>query len=1304
MASYSEILFGRVVVRNGLVTPAQVVECLRDLRGQSLGEAMVRRGFLSPDQALSAQRAQALMQFVRAEKIFARILLERRLVDGRTLKRAFNVQKQRDYKVRLAALLIEGRLLTAEQVEEVVDEQLVRLADETARIEEQGLDGAMVDSNENEDLGPLDTPEDLDSSAMQRAVGPKGLLDAPRFKSTLPLRPAARLDEPEPQRKRTMVMESRRLPAERAPAAAPARPAPTAAPAARVDSDDLIGTVVASRYRVLDKVGEGGMGTVYRAEHCLMEKIVALKVLNTELVSSKQSLDQFRLEIRAASRFQHKHVIQIYDAGEGEGGIFYMAMEFADGETLEDVLARQGALSLDQALEFLRQILGAVGEAHKKSIVHRDLKTGNVMVVLDPKTNERIVKVMDFGIAKIAFEESGLGSDMGGLYRTQEGVVTGTPQYMSPEQASGEKVDHRSDLYSIGVILFEMVTGQLPFRSDTPMGFLGKHIVEPPPRPSAVRPDLAIPQVVEEVALRLLEKRPDDRYQTAGEVLRDLELRCSGDALHASTSTSGSSALLHRPRAYTPTIASTPAAQLPPATAAAPAVRPPPVVTLPAPAAAKAGVSPWVVALLAFGLLVLLSVSTTVALLAASKKPPRQDPQALAKAKELLAAERWAEAVRALEPLADKNDPEGEASKLLAQAREKVELLRSIRQQITHADELVAQFLGGTAGREAAEKALQLYRDAQRYLDEPELAQKVESLTARLNGVSPSPSPSSSSSPKASPSPSPSPSEVPSPSPSETPSPSPSEVPSPSPSERPSPSPSAAGGEADLMTAATFLQENKLGPAAEALERAAKVLPADHPKLVQLSAHLAAERLADEAGADRRAGRLADARAKLETAIARHPHPPRVEALKRELAAVERDQAAAQRDQVAATALDRSRQAALQLDLAAARAALAAAKGSTTDALVRRASALDALEPASKDWRRAREALTALGAAERGDPAQAAQARVLLESLRERFGAAFPDAELGRELLEALNLDAGRAKELEARLGAMREQSKSKELLRFEGALARYRQQQLARETRQVVLDRLSAAQELQYMRAYRGKEASEEDRRFVEQEETRWRKRRQVWDELVLDDKTGESMVLIAGGRWTPPGRKEVALPERFYAAPHELTAFEWDQYLRSTGKARPTDWPEGVRQPVRTISLAEARAYCRWRNKTLKHVALVVPSEDMWEKAARGEKGTAFPWGDTFEDWREGYAAVAGTRPRPVGSFDRDKNDLGLFDTVGNLRELTETSREGKVVVCGGSAVSARNDAGAAARKLVPRGEDSSPTIGVRLFALEK
>jgi len=1280
VASYSEILFGRVVVKNGLVTSAQVVECMRHLRGRTLDEVMVERGYLTPDQARKAQRVQALLQFMRAEKIFAKILLDRRLVDARNLRRAFNVQKQRHYKVRLAALLVEAGFLSDEQVEQVVDEQLVRLAEDTARLEEAGLDGAMTDSAPDEDLGGLETPEDLDSSAMKQAVGPQGLLDRPRAR-TVPLRPVAQIpdDEPAaPPRKRTMIMESRRLPAEPAPARAPAR---AELPPPPGEEGGLIGTVVASRYLVQEKVGEGGMGTVYRAEHCLMEKIVALKVLNPDLVSSKQSLEQFRREIRAASRFHHRNVIQIYDAGEGEGGIFYMAMEFADGDTLEEILQRQGDLGVQRSLEFFRQMLGAVGEAHKQNIVHRDLKSGNVMVVKD-KHGDDLVKVMDFGIAKIAFEDaSGTGSDIGGLYRTQEGIVTGTPQYMSPEQASGEPVDYRSDLYSLGVILFEMLTGQLPFRSDTPMGFLGKHIVEPAPAPSSVRPDLMLPQILDEVTLKLLEKRPEDRYANAGEVLRDLDMRCSGEALAASASAQisavatdwrGSSAAPAPMPAAASSASAIQAASSARSGRAAPLMRtmethaPLASEPLPTPGGGSSSRSPLIVLALVGFLLLVITISTTVALLASSSSPSKAPD--LAAAKTLLEQGKWREAAEALRPLA--KEDEG-AKELLAQAEGELDRMRSLER----ADELIGEFNAGKAGKEAAERALELYRAARDQRDDPELAKKIAGLAARLEGKPPA-----------------------TPTPSKSPEPSPSASPSRSPSPEASQPVATPAGENELLAARHLLQEGKLDQAEAKLKLAAEGLPAGDARLAKLREQLRAERLAERAQVAAAAKRWAEALQRFDEAIAAHPLGPRKSALEQERAAAAKQAAAAKVEAALGEALAKSEAALLDLDLEQAKTALAglspAQQGEA--AIKQRRAAVEALSTLLAGWQSARETLVSLGKDDGGDPADAARARVKLTSLTEPL-AKLVDVGLRTKLSARLNQDVAEAERLENHLKAKREQSKSKQLRLFDAQLLEYRKAlaELKQEDRQVALKQLNAAQDLQYMSAYRRGEVKGPDREFVDDEVSRWQKRVAVWNELKLP--SGEYPVLVRN-------EAKSKLPERFYVARHELTCEEWQRYLRAKGKTRPADWPSDGRQPVRTISLREAKSYVRWLNSELRHVSFVVPDEAMWNRAARGSSGQAFPWGDAFEDWRSGYSAVADVGPRPVGSFREDKNDLGLFDVVGNVAELTTTRRDGKIVVCGGSSKSTRSKSGAAARTLVLSGKESQPTIGLRLFAIEK
>lgn len=1249
MASYSEILFGRVVLNNRLASYEQVADCLRNLQGRTLGEVLVAKGILSVEQARQAQRAQALAQFVRAEKIFARILVERRIVDAKHVRQAFNVQAQRQYKTRLATLLQERGLLQPGQLEVVVDEQLVRLAEETARIEEQGLEGALRDSG-GEGFGEAQAPENLDSVRIKNAVGPRGLLDSPR--ATIPLRPAAVLDEQPPPHKRTMIMES----------AAHRLPAPKPQPAD--DPAGLIGTLVASRYKVLEKVGEGGMGTVYRAEHCLMEKVVALKVLNPELVSSATSLERFRREIRAASRFQHRHVIQIYDAGEGEGGIFYMAMEFAEGEDLEAILAREGALSLDRCLAFFRQTLEAVGEAHKKGIVHRDLKSGNLMVTRD-KHGAQIVKIMDFGIAKIALDEGANEAGGGGLYRTQEGIVTGTPQYMSPEQASGETVDHRSDLYSLGVILFEMLTGQLPFRSDTPMGFLGKHIVEPPPRPSAVRPDLGIPAVLESITLRLLEKSPAARYQTANEVLAEIDARCTPEGLQASTS--GSMAGVHVP--LNPTIAARPIAHFdePPAAGEAAPARKRPVLILG----------------LAAAFLVILTLSTTIALLASQGSAVEEE--SLARARVLLSEERWEEASAIVEPFVDQDPQARELFDEAAAGRERAKELSAALAQVRHADELAASFRRGAAGRAVASEALKLYRDAQQWVKAPELEEKIKALEARLGpetGPRPTPSP---------PRVEPTPRESPRPTPAETPAPqeSPADSPSPPPSPAPSRTPAGQGG---LFAASHALMEGDLKGARRLLDEAAQGLPADNAELVRLQKYLEAETLAAGAEEDFATGREAAGIDKLKRALALHPREAARERLQ-----VKLTQAEAKGEE--SGAVGEARRAAAALDPAAMRVALARIPNSVeAPDLELAARALDGF---ASEWRQAREALQTLEAS--GDPAEAARLSALLEGIKPRLDT-FPHPELKVSLASDLAKDAAQAKALLELLRKRRESSKSEDLRRFEAALAQYRSEEPQAETAARAGARLGAAQDLQYAGAYRKREASAEDRAFVEAEVTRWRGRMQVWRELKLPE--GHEMVRVEGGEWAQPDGTKRRLPPVFYVASHELTCAEWDEFVRAKRRPRPSDWPAAGRleEPVRTISLRDAKAYVRWRNEGLERVEFVIPDEFMWERAARGQSGQSFPWGEDYEKWREGFAGVGTQRVRPVGAFKRDLNDLGLFDCVGNVAELTTSRAEGKLVVRGGSILSARKDASAGAQTLVASGNEVAGHIGLRLFAVEQ
>ncbi|MFL6254467.1 MAG: protein kinase domain-containing protein [Pyrinomonadaceae bacterium] len=292
---------------------------------------------------------------------------------------------------------------------------------------------------------------------------------------------------------------------------ADARPQPT-------DSlpDSLLGLVLDDKYRLDERLGEGGMGTVYRATHLLIERPVAVKVLSPRLVSDEAAKERFRREARAAGRLQHTNAVAVTDFGETREGLVYLVMELLEGKPLREVLAHDAPLDPARAVSLMLQIAAAVEAAHDAGILHRDLKPGNIFLVQRPDS-PYIVKVLDFGIAKIA--------DAGGEFSlhdtlTGTGVMIGTPRYMSPEQCDGAQLTPASDVYSLGVILYEMLTGQTPFTGVSPLALALKHSSESP-RP--LRELVAnIPPALEAVVLHALEKGAETRPADAGEFRREL--------------------------------------------------------------------------------------------------------------------------------------------------------------------------------------------------------------------------------------------------------------------------------------------------------------------------------------------------------------------------------------------------------------------------------------------------------------------------------------------------------------------------------------------------------------------------------------------------------------------------------------------------------------------------------------------------------------------------------------------------------------------------------------------------------------
>jgi serine/threonine protein kinase/tetratricopeptide (TPR) repeat protein len=290
---------------------------------------------------------------------------------------------------------------------------------------------------------------------------------------------------------------------------------PTVAGAGSHPADALLGAVLDDKYRLDERLGVGGMGTVYRATHLLIERHVAVKVLNRRLVADDTAKERFRREARAAGRLQHTNAVAVTDFGETREGLVYLVMELLEGKPLREVLAREAPLDPARAVSLMLQIAAAVEAAHEAGIIHRDLKPGNIFLVQRPDS-PYIVKVLDFGIAKIAADDEGNLVDT----LTGTGVMIGTPRYMSPEQCDGAQLSPASDVYSLGVILYEMLTGQTPFTGVSPLALALKHSSESPRPPRELV--ASIPPALEAVVLQVLEKAAEARPADAGAFRREL--------------------------------------------------------------------------------------------------------------------------------------------------------------------------------------------------------------------------------------------------------------------------------------------------------------------------------------------------------------------------------------------------------------------------------------------------------------------------------------------------------------------------------------------------------------------------------------------------------------------------------------------------------------------------------------------------------------------------------------------------------------------------------------------------------------
>jgi serine/threonine protein kinase len=286
---------------------------------------------------------------------------------------------------------------------------------------------------------------------------------------------------------------------------------------AEQSEDALIGQTIDEKYRIEQRLSAGGMGAVYRARHLQMDRPVAIKVLHQRLLADEAARIRFQREARAAVRLQHQNAVSVTDFGETADGYVYLVMELLEGPTLREILVKEAPIETARAISIMLQASAAVAAAHEAGIIHRDLKPSNILVTQSSDV-PAVVKVLDFGVAKLAAHI--LDDDEGAITLRQAGALIGTPRYMAPEQYNGDDLAPAADVYSLGVILYEMLTGMAPFTGSSPVEIAAKHVSDPPCPPRQIV--AAIPEDIERVVLHALEKSPEDRPLNADAFRREL--------------------------------------------------------------------------------------------------------------------------------------------------------------------------------------------------------------------------------------------------------------------------------------------------------------------------------------------------------------------------------------------------------------------------------------------------------------------------------------------------------------------------------------------------------------------------------------------------------------------------------------------------------------------------------------------------------------------------------------------------------------------------------------------------------------
>ncbi len=519
MPSHADVTFGRIALKNRLVTCEALWQALVDVaaayrQGREMGvaDALCRRGALEQKTVARIRRAEALTMLIRAEKLLGRLVVERNLAPYEVVHQEHETLKAEGFRNGgLGQKLVERGVLTDAQVDELFDEQMMSLVERRERMEVElktlllGLGPAFGPEQEVRIRETFGLGSGTDASASFPNVTPPS--DQVPVQGRVPGVAGA---SPSPS---TILPPPSPTPGGSGTTADPDRWANvTSEDVATVDADSATASSEDASpiygYTLLEELGKGSMGVVYKARHLSSGRTVALKILPLALAKDVAYIERFKREAIAAMRLHHPNIVRAYDFG-GSEDYYYLALELIEGEPLDIRLNREGRIAERDALRFILQVARALDHAHATGIIHRDIKPENVII-----TQDGIAKLSDFGIVKLLDmeEDSSL---------TMPGTTVGTPYYISPEQARGDDLDIRSDIYSLGITLFHVVTGQLPFTGKSQGAVLLKHITEPLPDPRTLCPNLSVATV--QIIQRMAKKLPDERYQSPKEIVGALE-------------------------------------------------------------------------------------------------------------------------------------------------------------------------------------------------------------------------------------------------------------------------------------------------------------------------------------------------------------------------------------------------------------------------------------------------------------------------------------------------------------------------------------------------------------------------------------------------------------------------------------------------------------------------------------------------------------------------------------------------------------------------------------------------------------